>query len=76
MSPKETATAPPHPATNTKELYVRIDTISKLYTNNMGCFPVRSCSSNYFIMIAYHVDLNVILVEPFQSRHDRHRLTT
>ena len=25
-------------------------------------------------MLTYHVDSNVILVEPFQSQHDRHRL--
>ena len=69
-------TAPPHPATKTKERYVQIEPISKLYTNDMDCFPVRSCSGNYFIMLAYHVESNVILVEPFQSRHDRHRLAT
>ena len=40
----------------------------------MGRFPVRSLSGSYFIMLAYHVDANVILVDPFQSRHDRHHL--
>ena len=25
-------------------------------------------------MLSYHVDLNVTMVEPFQSRHDRHNL--
>ena len=25
-------------------------------------------------MLAYHCDSNAILVEPFQSRHDRHRI--
>ena len=48
--------------------------ISKLYTDNMGRFPVRSRSGNYFIMLAYHVDSNVILADPFQSCHDLHRL--
>ena len=72
--PKATALAPPHPITNTKELYVRIDPVSKLYTNNMVRLPVRSCGGNYFIMIAYHVDSNVILAKHFQSRHDRQRL--
>ena len=48
-------TAPTHPKTKNKELYVRIDLIRKLYTDNMGCFLVRSCSGNYFIMLAYHV---------------------
>ena len=63
-------TAPPHPTTNSKEIHVRIETISKLYTNNMGCFPVQSRSGNYFVMLTYHVDSNVILVDPFQSHHD------
>ena len=63
-------TAPPHPKTKTKELYVRIDPISKLYTDNMGHLPVRSRSGNYFIMLAYHIESNVILVKQFQSRHD------
>ena len=40
----------------------------------MGRFPVRSRSGNNLIMLAYHVDTNVILVEPFASRHDCHRL--
>ena len=40
----------------------------------MGRFPVLSRSVNYFIMLAYHVDSNVILVEPLQSHHDCHRL--
>ena len=48
--------------------------MSKLYSDDMGRFPVRSRSGNYFIMLAYHVDCNVILIEPFQSRHDRYRL--
>ena len=41
----------------------------------MGRFPIRSRRGNNFIMLAYHVDTNVILVEPFASRHDRHRLS-
>ena len=86
----ETPTAPPRtydevanpntptPSTpiKTKKLIVRIKSASKIYSDDMGRFPVRSCSGNYFIMLAYHVDCNLILVEPFhfQSRHDRHRL--
>ena len=40
----------------------------------MGRFPVRSCSYNHYIMLAYHADCNVILVEAFKSRHDHHRI--
>ena len=60
--------------TKSKELFIRTEPISKLYTDNMGRFPVRSCSGNNLIMLAYHVDTNAILVEPFASRHNRHRL--
>ena len=37
----------------------------------MGRFPIRSRRGNNFSMLAYHVNTNVILVEPFDSRHDR-----
>ena len=40
----------------------------------MGRFPVRSSSGNHYIMLAYHVDTNTILVEPFQSFQDHHRI--
>ena len=60
--------------TNSQELFIRTEPISKLYTDNMGRFPIHSRRGNNFIMLAYHVDTNVILVEPFASRHDRHHL--
>ena len=37
----------------------------------MGRSPVCSRSGNRYIMIAYHVDTNSILVSAFQSRNDR-----
>ena len=55
------------PAKRSKELFVIIEPISKLYTGNMGCFPVRSRSVNHYIMLAYHADSNVILVNAFES---------
>ena len=60
--------------TKSKELFIITEPISKLYTDDMGRFPIRSCCGNNFIMLAYHFDTNVILVEPFASCHDRHRL--
>ena len=50
------------PPKKAKELYVYIDPISRLYTDDMGQFPVCSCSGNHYIMLAYHVDTNTILV--------------
>ncbi len=62
------------PSTPSHELHVYIEPVSKLYTDDMGRFPIRSRSGNQYIMLAYHSDSNAILVEPFQSRHDRHRI--
>ena len=60
------------PAVRSKELHVWVEPISKLYTNDMGRFPVRSQSGNRYIMLAYHVDINAIFVSAFQSDNDRH----
>eukprot|EP00804_Cyclotella_cryptica_P000822 CCRYP_001069-RA/>CCRYP_001069-RA protein AED:0.19 eAED:0.19 QI:0/0/0/1/1/1/2/0/711 len=62
----------PTPASH--ELHVSVEPIGKLYTDDMGRFPTRSRSGNQYIMLAYHCDTNAILVEAFQSRHDRHRI--
>ena len=62
------------PATTSNELYVVVDPISKLYTNDMGQFPIRSRSGNRYIMLVFHFDSKVILIEPFQYLHDRHRI--
>ena len=57
-----------------KELHIQVRHISKLYTDDIGRFPVRERSVNQYVMIAYHWDLNVILACPFSSRKDTHRL--
>ena len=68
----KTGPVPRPPKTKSKELYITTEPIRKLYTDDMGRFPVRSRSGNNFLMLYYHVDTNVILVDPFESRHDRH----
>ena len=50
--------------------------ISTLYTDNTGRFPICSRSGNQYLMVAYHCDTNVILIEPFQTWEDRHRITS
>ena len=40
----------------------------------MSRFPVRSCGGNPYLMLAYHVNCNVIHAEAFGSRRDRHRI--
>ena len=46
---------PREPMTKSKELFIITEPISKLYTDDMGRFPFRSCIGNNFIMLAYHV---------------------
>ena len=57
-----------------KELHFWLNPTSTLYTNNTSRFPIRSRSVNQYLMITYHCGTNVILIEPFQSREDRHRI--
>ena len=56
------------------ELHIRFESISKLYTDDTGRFPVRSRGGNQYVMIAYHCDSNAIFAMPFKTRADRHRL--
>ena len=56
------------PPIKTNELHIWYDPISKLYTDDCGRFPIRSRSSNEYIMIAYHCDSNTILQAPFSNR--------
>ena len=62
------------PDVKSRKLYVVIEPIRKIYTDDMGHFPVRSCSGNHYFILVYHVETNVILVDAFHSRHNRHRL--
>ena len=64
----------PFPNVKTQELFIQVEYISKLYTDDMGRFPVCSCSGNHYIMMAFHIDTNATLMEPFQSKEDRHRV--
>ena len=58
-----------------KELHIWVKPISTLYTDDTGRFPVRSRSGNQYLMVAYHCDTNAILIDPFQTREDRHHIT-
>ena len=40
----------------------------KMYTNQTGCFPVRSYRGNQYIMVLIELDSNSILVEAMQNR--------
>ena len=54
-------------------LHVKVYHQSNLYTDDTGGFPTRARSGNQYIMVAYHSS-NVILIEPFASRKDKHRI--
>ena len=41
--------------------------ISKLYTDDCGCFSISSRSGNEYIMISYHCDSNTILQAQFAN---------
>ena len=75
--PKLTKTSSPElklPQVRSNELQIQVTPISKLYTDNTGRSPIHYRSGNQYIMIAYHCDANLILVNPFSSRKDMHRL--
>ena len=60
------------PTTKSNELFVVVEPVSKLYTDDMGRFPLCSHSGHRYIILALHCSSNVILIEPFQFCHDRH----
>ncbi len=65
---------PTTPATPTNELHLWDGPISKLFIDGTGKFPVRARSGNQYILIAYHHKSNSILMEPYQTKSDKHRL--
>ena len=64
----------PNTATNTVDL-LEIP-LSKLFTDDTGRFPIRARSGNQYLMVAYHQQTNAILVRPFASKADTHRIPT
>jgi hypothetical protein len=43
------------------QLFIEVYPLSRLYTEDTGRFPIRACSGNQYIMIAFHDDGNLIL---------------
>ena len=74
---KLTATSPQEqqlPEVQSNEIHIHVTPISKLYTEDIGIFPIHTRGGNQYIMIAYHCDMNLILADPFSSRKDTHQL--
>ena len=65
---------PATPVVPSNALHLTVVPLSKLYTDDTGRFPVRARSGNQYVMIAYHVDGNLILQQPFKTKSDAHRL--
>jgi hypothetical protein len=56
------------------QVFIKFHPLSRLYTDNTGCFPVKARSGNQYVMIAYHADGNLILQQDFKTRNDRHHI--
>ena len=58
----------------TNQVIVREVPLATLFANDFGRYPIRAMSGNQYIMLAYHDAANVILVQPFASKNDHHRI--
>jgi hypothetical protein len=82
LSTKPQSTPRPSPPPNTEsstplakalqEMFLHVYPISKLYTDDMGHFPIWARLGNQDVMIAYHK--NLILQQVFQTKADKHRI--
>jgi hypothetical protein len=54
------------------QVFVIPKLLRKLFTNNTGRFPVRACSGNQYVMIAFQANSNLILQQAFDSKSDCH----
>ena len=64
----------PPPNDNKKEVFIEIYPLNKLYSDDTGQFPVRACSGNQYVMIAYHMEGNLILQQAFPTKADKHSI--
>ncbi len=72
-SPTALPTAAPSPKDMPfNQVFIKVYPLSRLYTDNTGCFPIRARSGNQYIMIAFHADGNLILHQAFKSKIDSH----
>jgi len=59
---------PPPVATPSNQVFVMTQLLSKLFTDDTGCFPVRARSGSQYVMITFHADGNLILQQAFKSK--------
>ncbi len=54
-----------------RDIYTTMYDVRKtMFSDQTGKFPMRSQSSNKYIMVLVNIDRNAILVEPMKSRKD------
>jgi hypothetical protein len=68
------AVLPPPIATPSNHIFIVTKPLSKLFTKDTGCFPVRACSGNQYVMIAFYANGNLILQQAFKIKSDCHRI--
>jgi hypothetical protein len=71
-SPAPTRTPTQQPVMSTLELHEL--PITQLFTDDTGRFHPRARSGNQYVMVALHSGSNAILIRPFASKHDTHRI--
>jgi hypothetical protein len=67
-SPAPLAVLPPPVETPSNQVFVVTKLLSQLFTDNTGRFPIRACSGNQYIMIAFHPNRNLVLQQVFKSK--------
>jgi hypothetical protein len=80
IKPKPTLLAPlavlPPPITMpSNQVFVITKPLSKIFTNDTGCFPIRAHYGNQYVMIALYANSNLILQQAFKTKSDHHRIT-
>ncbi len=65
---------PPPIAMPSKQVFFITKLLSKLFTNNTGCFPIRASSGNKYVMIVFHANGNLILQQAFKSESDHYHI--
>ena len=53
---------------DTQDYYVQIENLQKIYTDQIGRFPVSSSTGSKFCFVLYSFDAHAILVEHIKNR--------
>jgi len=66
----------PPPDNNVKEVFIQVYPLNKLYLDDTGRFLVCARSGNQYVVIAYHIEGNLILQQTFPTKADKHHIPT